>query len=225
MNPKTIAAISGGAIVVIVIITFAHADTYQKKCLDEGGIVTGFLSCAKVYRDFAEPPIIEKAKQLGIDNIMEAIDSDDLSYDEKKEYIKLNYEQGSNNITTLNLRMKDFPRELKDGEQPTFTLIESGYANTCTAPKLEVYLIKEERGLYNYDEDEPIYEEQVIIHPCPKFEQYFPVLNYRTEKDFPSFPACSYKGTHIIVGDSGTERHTLEEYFCNGSKEYEPSVP
>ena len=222
MDPKIIATISGSAIVAIVIAAFAYNQIYQESCLDEGGMVTGFLSCAKVY-DFPEPYIITKANQLGIDNIMEAIDSEDLSYDEKKEYIKL--KQESNNITTLNLRMKNFPRELQDGERPTFTLIEAGYANTCTSPKLEVYLIKGERGLYNPDEGEPIYEEQVVMHPCPKFEQYFPVLSYWTEEDFPSFPACRYKGVHIIVGDSGTERHALEEYFCNGSKEYEPRVP
>jgi hypothetical protein len=162
-----------------------------------------------------ESELIEtKTKRLGIDNIMEATDSEELSYDEKLEFIKYNYEQdGPVTTPSLNLRIKDLPSEFEYGEQPTFTLIETGYAHPCTSPKLEVFLAKGDRSLYNISEDIPIYEEQ-LVYPCPWFEGYSPILSYRTEKDYPNFPSCMYEGTHIIVGDSGTERHALGEYYC-----------
>jgi len=153
-----------------------------------------------------------KTKQLGINNIMKAIDSEDLSYEEKLEYIKFRYEQDP--LPSLNLRIKDLTRELEDGEQPTFTLIESGYAYPCTSPKLEVYLITGKRGLFNFGENEPIYEHQIIF-PCPYFEKYSPILKYWTEQDFPLFPTCTTEGTYVIVGDDGTYRYALDEFYCN----------
>lgn len=167
-------------------------------------------------------PLMQKAQSLGIDNVMEAIDSEGFSYDEKKEYIKIRYEEdGPVTIPSLNLRIKDMPRQLEDGEKPTFRLIESGYANPCTSPKLQVYLIKGDRDLYSFNNDEPIFESQ-IVYSCPEFEKYYPVLNYWSEKDFPLFPACKYEGEHVIVGDSGTERGALDEYYCNGSQAFSP---
>ena len=155
-----------------------------------------------------------KAKQLGIDNIMEATDSEELSYDEKREYIKFQYGEDGPAITpSLNLRIKDLTRNLEYGQLPTFTLIEAGYANQCTAPKLEVYFIKEEIG-HDLENDELIFEHR-LVYSCPKFDKFSPVLNYWSEQDFPLFPACVNEGRYLIVGDSGTERVALDEYYCN----------
>ena len=210
---------------------------YYIPFLGIGSTTETFIFCEEGYAEFRGEctPIIEsteselepqsaiqtKAKQLVIDNIMEAIDSEELSYDEKKEYIKFRYEQDPYIIPSLALRIKDFPRELEEGERPTFTLIEAGYANPCTAPQLEVYLIKGERGLDSFSEDEPIFEGR-IVYSCPEFEKFYPILNYWDEQDFPLFPACRYEGIHVIVGDSGMERGALEEYYCNSSKQFEP---
>ena len=181
-------------------------------CLSKGG-VWDYTRC-----NFEEPEsqstIQFKAKQLGIDNIMEATDAKELSYDEKLEYIKFQYgEDGPSTTPSLNLRIKDLTRNLEYGQLPTFTLIETGYANPCTAPKLEVYFIKEEIG-YDLENDELIFED-TIVYSCPYFDKFYPVLNFWSEKDFPSFPACVNEGRYLIVGDSGTERVALDEYYCN----------
>jgi hypothetical protein len=160
-------------------------------------------------------PIVKKAMNLGISNVYELATSEDLSYDEKLEYIKAKYEEnGSVKTPSLNLSIRDLNHSFDSGEPITFKLIETGYANPCTSPKLEVYLVKGERGQYNFDEDLPLYENQ-LVYSCPGYDGLFPVLNYWSEKDFLDFPTCIQEGVHIIVGDSGTERHTLEEYYCN----------
>lgn len=170
---------------------------------------------SKQQEDQKLDPAIQKAKELGISNIMNAVDSKDLSYGEKLEYIKIRYEEnGPVTQPSLNLRIQNLAPELEYGEQITFTLIENGYANPCTSPKLEIYLIEGHRGLYSFEEKKPIYERQ-LVYSCPKFEEFFPILNYWSEKDFSDFPSCIHEGVHVIVGDSGTERHSLAEYYCN----------
>ncbi|MGY5148378.1 MAG: hypothetical protein ACW9W4_10310 [Candidatus Nitrosopumilus sp. bin_7KS] len=165
-----------------------------------------------------EKEIIKKAKELGINNIMQAVDSEELSYDEKKEYIKIRYEESSNKIPSLNIRIKDFDRHLEFGERPTFTVIETGYASTCTSPKLEVYYLKNETG-YDLKTDELIYENK-IVYPCPEpTSSYFPILKFWDDADFEPFPACDKTGRYLVVGDSGYERMSLEEYYCGMENE------
>jgi hypothetical protein len=52
MDPKVIASISGAAIVLVAIAAFGYSQLYEEKCVEDGGTVTGFLSCTIVYRDF-----------------------------------------------------------------------------------------------------------------------------------------------------------------------------
>ena len=178
------------------------------ECLSKGGIWE-YTSCS-----FKEPEISSKAKQLQIDNIMVAVDSEELSYDEKREYIKYNYEKdGPVTTPSVNLRIKNLTKILEYGQQPKFTLIETGYANPCTSPKLEVYFIKEEIG-HDLKNDELIFEHRIGIK-CPYNYEFLPVLNFWSEQDFHSFPVCINEGRYLIVGDSGTERMALDEYYCN----------
>lgn len=157
--------------------------------------------------------VMKKARELGIDNIMEAVDSEKLTSDEKREYIKIRYEESPNTIPSLNIRIKDFTRNLEFGERPTFTLIETGYAIPCTHPTLEVYLLKQEIG-NDHTPDDLVYEDK-IVHSCPSFGSFYPVLKFWDETDFKPFPVCEKEGRYLIVGDSGYERGALEEYYCN----------
>ena len=93
-----------------------------------------------IVNGFLEPEIMKKTRDLGINNIMQAVDSIDLTYEEKREYIKIRYKESENNTPSLNIRIKDFTRNLEFGERPTFIVIETGYGNLCTHPKLEVQL-------------------------------------------------------------------------------------
>lgn len=161
--------------------------------------------------------IMKKAQSLGIDNIMEAVDSKELRFEEKRQYIKIRYEESPNLIPSLNIRIKDFSRNLEYGEAPTFTVIETGYAYACTSPKLEVYLLKQEIG-NDHTSDDLIYEYQ-IVYPCPEPDSYSPILKFWDEKDFRLFPICEKEGRYLIVGDSGFERGALEEYYCNALNE------
>jgi hypothetical protein len=161
--------------------------------------------------------LMQKAQSLGIDNVMEAVDSEELSFDEKREYIKIRYEESPKNIPSLNIRIKDFTRNLEFGERPTFTVIETGYAIPCTHPKLEVYLLKQEIG-NEYTPDDLIYEDQ-IMYSCPYFDSFSPVLRFWDETDFEPFPACEKEGRYLVIGDSGYERMPLEQYYCNAPHE------
>ncbi|MFB5647154.1 MAG: hypothetical protein ACE5RO_03300 [Candidatus Nitrosomaritimum yanchengensis] len=159
-----------------------------------------------------------KKTGLGINNVMEAVDSEELSFDEKREYIQIRYEEdGPVTTPSLNIRIKDFTRYLEYGERPTFTVIETGYANPCTAPKLEVYLLKQEIG-NDHTRDDLIYEDQ-IIRSCPFFDSFYPILNFWDESDFRPFPICEKEGRYLVVGDSGYERIPLEEYYCGVENE------
>lgn len=163
--------------------------------------------------DEPEPDVMKKTKVLGIDNIMEAVDSEKLIYDEKLEYIKIRYEESPNNIPSMNIRIKDLTRNLEHGERPTFTLIETGYAIPCTHPNLEVYLLKQESG-NDHTLDDLVYEDK-IVYPCPFYDSFYPVLKFWDETDFKPFPKCEKEGRYLIVGDSGYEYMALEEYYCN----------
>ena len=52
MDPRIIAAISGTAIVLVVIVAVGYNQIYQEKCVEDGGKVTGFLRCTIVHSDF-----------------------------------------------------------------------------------------------------------------------------------------------------------------------------
>jgi len=159
-----------------------------------------------------ESKIMKKAEELGITNIMKAVDSQELSYDEKKDYIKIRYEESPNKIPSLNIRIKDFTRNLEYGERPTFTVIETGYAIPCTHPTLEVYYLKQETG-NEYTPDDLVYKDR-IMYSCPFFDSFYPVLKFWDETDFEPFPVCEREGRYLVVGDSGYERMPLEEYYC-----------
>ncbi|AJW70341.1 hypothetical protein [Nitrosopumilus adriaticus] len=159
-----------------------------------------------------ESKIMKKAEELGITNIMKAVDSKELSYDEKKDYIKIRYEESPGQIPSLNIRIKDFTRNLEYGERPTFTVIETGYANPCTHPKLEVYHLKQEIG-NDHTSNDLVYEDR-IVYSCPFFDSFYPVLKFWDETDFDPFPVCEKEGRYLVVGDSGYERMPLEEYYC-----------
>jgi plastocyanin len=160
-------------------------------------------------------PIVKKAMNLGISNVYEVVTSDELSNNEKLEYIKAKYEEdGPVKTPSLNLSIRDLKDSFDFGEPITFKLIETGYAPLCTSPTLEVYLVKGERGQYDFSQDQPIYEKK-LVYSCPGYDDFFPILNYWSEKDFLDFPNCMQEGVHIVVGDSGTELLPLEEYYCN----------
>ncbi|AJW70286.1 cupredoxin domain-containing protein [Nitrosopumilus adriaticus] len=161
----------------------------------------------------SEPGIMKKARDLGINNIMDAVDSEELSFDEKKEYIQIRYEEdGPVTTPSLNIRIKDFTRNLDYGERPTFTVIETGYAIPCTHPTLEVYYLKQETG-NEHTLDDLVYEDR-IMYSCPFFDSFYPVLKFWDETDFEPFPVCEKEGRYLVVGDSGYERMPLEEYYC-----------
>jgi len=206
-----------GSITALTIGTMEYQSVYNQNCNSDGGYVVGFLRCTYINEDFELPDIMKKARDLGIDNVMNAVDSEELSFDEKREYIKFTYEESPDIIPSLNIRIRDFTRNLEYGEQPTFTVIETGYAYACTSPKLEVYHLKGETG-HDLKNDELIYEEQ-ITHPCPEPDDYSPILKFWDEGDFRSFPACEKEGRYLVVGDSGYERTALEEYYCNAPNE------
>ena len=187
-----------------------------KRCTDETSFTKSRWNM--VDRENPEKEIMKKARDLGINNIMKAVDSEDLSYDEKKEYIKIRYEESPNKIPALNIRIKDFDRNLEFGERPTFTVIETGYASTCTSPKLEVYYLKSETG-YDLKTDEPIYENQIVYTCYDPASSYFPILKFWNDADFKPFPACDKAGRYLVVGDSGYERMALEEYYCEMENE------
>lgn len=212
MKTSLISIIAVGIAITIIVSGLSYQETYNQNCIEDDGKVTGFLRCTRTFEDFAEPEFMEKIRSLGISNIMDAVDSEELSFEEKREYIKIRYEE-SKNIPSLNIRIRDFTRNLEYGEHPTFTVIETGYAYPCTSPKLEVYHLTGETG-YDLKNDELIYEEQ-ITHPCPEPDGYSPILKFWDEQDFRSFPACEKEGRYLVVGDSGYERIALEEYFCN----------
>ena len=165
-----------------------------------------------------EPEILKKARDLGIDNTMEAVDSEELSLDEKRQYVKARYEEdGPVSTPSLNIRIKDFSRYLEYGQRPTFSVIEVGYANPCTSPKLEVYSLKQKIG-NDHTPDDLIYEDK-IIRSCPFFDSFYPILNFWDESDFEPFPICEKEGRYLVVGDSGYERIPLEEYYCGVENE------
>ncbi len=207
-----IVAITIGVIVVSTVGTMEYQSTYNQNCNSDGGKIVGFLKCIYINEDFELPDIMKKAYDLGINNIMNAVDSEELSRDEKKQYIKFRYEESGDNIPSLNIRIRDFPRNLEYGESPTFTVIETGYANVCTSPILEVYLLKHEVG-NDHTSDDLIYKHQ-IVYSCPPFDKFHPILKFWDESDFPSFPVCEKEGRYLIIGDSGYERHALDDYYC-----------
>ena len=180
-------------------------------------LVVGVSFVYIIANGFLEPEIMKKTRDLGINNIMNAVDSTDLTYEEKREYIKIRYEESENHIPSLNIRIKDFTRNLEYGERPTFTVIETGYANPCTQPKLEVYSLKQEIG-NDHTSDDLIYEDH-IVYSCPYSDSYFPILRFWDETDFEPFPVCEIEGRYLVVGDSGYEKISLEEYYCNASRE------
>ena len=166
----------------------------------------------------SEPEIMKKARDLGINNIMKAVDSEELSFDEKKEYIQIKYEEdGPVTTPSLNIRIKDFTRNLEYGERPTFTVIETGYAIPCTHPTLEVYYLKQETG-NEHTPDDLVYRDR-IMYSCPFFDSFYPVLKVWDETDFEPFPVCEREGRYLVVGDSGYERMPLEEYYCGVENE------
>jgi len=186
-------------------------------------LVVGASFVYIIANGFLEPEIMKKTRDLGINNIMNAVDSTDLTYEEKREYIKIRYEESENHIPSLNIRIKDFTRNLEYGERPTFTVIETGYANSCTYSKLEVYSLKQKIG-NDHTSDDLIYEDS-IVYGCPFSNSYFPILRFWDETDFEPFPVCETEGRYLVVGDSGYEGIALEEYHCNAPRtEPEPEI-
>jgi len=123
--------------------------------------------------------------------------------------------QSTTPATWINIRMENLTRYVELGSSPTFRVVESGWGNGCTSPTLEVYHMKQEIG-NDHTIDDLIYKHR-IVYPCPYYEPIYPppdVLRIWDESDFPGFPICEQQGRYLIVGDSGYERHALEEYYC-----------
>lgn len=161
--------------------------------------------------------IIQKAKVLGISNVMDAIDSSDLSAEEKEQFVDAKYRIGHDGRSTLNLRIKDLPSTIGFGERPTFNLIETGYANPCTSPKLEVYYLKQEIG-NDHTDDDLVYEDQ-LVYRCISVKELKTVLNIWDDSRFKPMPVCEEEGRFLIVGDSGYERIVLDSYICMGKSD------
>ncbi|MFQ5440147.1 MAG: hypothetical protein ACE5DL_01650 [Nitrosopumilaceae archaeon] len=115
----------------------------------------------------------------------------------------------------INIKLEDLTRNVELGSLPTFKVVESGWGNGCTSPILEVYYMKQKIG-NDHTSDDLIYEHQ-IVYSCPEYDPVFPpnpVQRIWNESDFSGFPICEQQGRYLIVGDSGYERHALEEYYC-----------
>ena len=117
--------------------------------------------------------------------------------------------------TWINIKLEDLTRNVELGSSPTFTVVESGWGNSCTSPTLEVYRMTQEME-NNYTSDDLVYKHR-IVYSCPYYEHTYPprdVLRIWDESDFPNFPICEEQGRYLIVGDSGYERLALDYYYC-----------
>jgi hypothetical protein len=165
---------------------------------------------------FLSTQIESKFDKLGIKNIIQAIDSDELSYDEKLEYIKLHYEKNPAQIPNVELLITEMKEEYDVGEQVAFTLIEYGYAEPCSSPKLSVYRIEGFSFTYQFSEHMPIIEKQ-IVQSCSNSSNYVPILNYYVQKDFENFLTCEERDFFILVGENMYfSPKVLTKYVCDG---------
>ncbi len=152
--------------------------------------------------------------EIKINHILDyLINSDNLNDEERLEYIELLNEL--QNFSNLELFVK-IKNEFVQGETISFTLIESGYSNPCTSPKISIYQVKGHPQVYALSQDIPLYEYQ---HPysCDEFEgvEFSSILNYYTDDDFPNLPRCIDLGEHWIVGPiNSTHVKILANYSC-----------
>lgn len=206
---KTLLLVS---IIIVIGLVFAisgifyYRDIYTQNCEAEGGSMTGFLSCIKVYRDF-DTPITDF--DMASKNLTKTILSS-ASYSDKIYAIKMAVGQSNEEFSKIVLT--DLKSDYTDGEKITFGLPTFGYYNWCLFPSLSLYYEKY---------DKPIWEGSIVTTCPPPSETPHPVIIYWKSSDFYQFPTCRYEGVHTIYGQSYKFGPTvLGQYYCHGKKEF-----
>ena len=137
-----------------------------------------------------------------------AIDSDELTHDEKLQAIEIQYKDESTGKPNTENVMTG-KREFEAEEPITFTWKQFGWGIPC--PRMA---IQDELQIDQYSR-EVVYQEQ-IVYPCPFFKENTAFLFTFTEENFPDYPPCSITGEHIIsVRNQFGDWFPLHEYWCN----------
>lgn len=188
---KTLLVVSiiiGIRITLAISGVFYYQGIYMKNCESEGGSMTGFLSCTKVYRDFdTSITDFDIASKNLTKTILSSASYSDKIYGIKKAVSQTNLGEFSEIILT------DLKSDYADGEKITFGLPTFGYHNWCLFPSLSLYYEKY---------DKPIWEGSIVATCPPPSETPHSVIIYWKSSDFYQFPACRYEGIHTIYGES-----------------------
>ena len=228
MKTSFIAIIVGIAIVSILASIFGYQKIYESRCLDGGGTMTSFLSCRVVFMDFEVDPNAELKQKMqkliakeknnptrpGHSYVRIAIDSDELTFDEKLQALEIYYNEESTGEPTFDNVMTGKDR-FEYQEPITFTWKQFGWGFPC--PRIA---IQDELQVDQYNR-ELLYQEQ-IVYPCPYSEGNSAFLFTFTEENLPDFPPCTISGKHVIsVKDQFDQWFPLHEYWCNVEPEPE----
>ena len=222
MKTIIIAAIIIGIGIVIFVSGFTYQETYNQNCIEDDGKVTGFLKCTRVFV-FPEDPNAELKQKIqklideekknptraGHSFVSIAINSDELTHDEKLQAIEIHTKEGSGKPNTSNvLTGKNL---FEDQESITFTWKQYGWGTPC--PKIA---IQDELRVDQYNREVIYQEEKQSL--CPVFLEDSAFFFTFTEEDFPNFPPCSITGQHYIsVRNQFDDWFTLHEYWCDSA--------
>ena len=219
MKISLIVGIIIGIGIAIIASGFLYQETYNQNCIEGEGKVTGFLKCTRVFV-FPEDPNAELKQKIqkliaeekknptraGHSFVSIAINSDELTHDEKLQAIEIHTKEGSGKPNTSNvLTGKNL---FEDQESITFTWKQYGWGTPC--PKIA---IQDELRVDQYNREVIYQEEKQSL--CPVFLEDSAFFFTFTEEDFPNFPPCSITGQHYIsVRNQFDDWFTLHEYWC-----------
>ena len=162
----------------------------------------------------------EKANptRAGYSFVSIAINSDELTHDEKLRAIEIHYnEELTGEPNTENVLTGK--RLFEDQEPITFTWKQYGWGTPC--PDIA---IQDELQVDQYNREVIYQEEKQSL--CPVFIEDSAFLFIFTEEDFPNFPPCSITGEHInSVRNQFGDWFPLHEYWCDSEPTRSPPPP
>ena len=200
MNSLTI-----GIIVVIGLITaFVIADILIQNRTEPSVNSTGCENC-EVNLDELKQKIDEVTKEgpIGYNKIRRALDSDQLTYQEKLAAIGMFYKD-SPIIPFNEVYIKDLKKENRKDGPVTFTLVAWGYSNPCVFSTVRIY----------YENLDNLFWVGANNHPCPLFRENVPVLIYHYfPSSFPNTPEFTKSGKYLISAGAGLAPEIVLDEF------------
>ena len=146
---------------------------------------------------------VTKEGPVGHNKIRRALDSDQLTHQEKLAAIVIRYSD-SPIIPFNEVYIKDLKREYHKGEPVAFTVVAWGYSKPCVSSNVRIY----------FENQDNLFWEGADNHPCPLFRENIPVLTYHYfPSSFPNPPEFTESGRYLIKAGAGLAPEIILEEF------------